>query len=31
VGGVWLMSDQQQEQLWDAGAPLTGFHAALGP
>jgi AIR synthase-related protein len=29
--GVWLISDQQQEQLWDAGAPLTGFNAALGP
>jgi AIR synthase-related protein len=29
--GVWLISDQQQEQLWDAGATLTGFNAALGP
>jgi AIR synthase-related protein len=31
LSGVWLISDQQREQLWDAGAPLTGFHAALGP
>jgi AIR synthase-related protein len=31
VRGVWLISDQQHEQLWDAGVPLTGFNAALGP
>jgi AIR synthase-related protein len=31
VSGVWLISDQQHEQLWDAGTRLTGFHAALGP
>lgn len=31
LSGVWLISDQQHEQVWDAGAPLTGFHAPLGP
>jgi len=31
VGGVWLISDHQREQLWDACSPLTGFHAANGP
>lgn len=31
LSGVWLISDQQHEQVWDAGAPLTGFHSALGP
>jgi AIR synthase-related protein len=25
--GVWLVEDPEHEQVWDAAAPLTGFHA----
>ena len=26
--GVWLVDDRHREPVWDAAAPLTGFHAA---
>lgn len=29
--GVWLVDDHDQRLVWDAAAPLTGFHAARAP
>jgi len=30
ITGVWLISQGQKEQVWNAATPLTGFRAAMG-
>ena len=29
ITGVWLISEGQNEQVWNAATPLTGFSAAI--
>jgi len=29
--GLWLISEGQKEQIWDAATPLTGFTAVMSP